>query len=252
LIFLFIFHKDLCVTFDYPKAFALTNENILIFHKGGIDVYNPTLTNLVKHIKDFNSELSSGNELNKFAIKQFDESDNDLIISILTNKIYIFNSTGDLIYEEKENEVISIFTGSSYDLTLEKKNGNVYSYFIAFVPVGSDGISIYYCQYNSQSNSNSCENKVSSSKITIGDTPYGILNNAISCEIMSHSTLNDVLVCFFNYNVYPNEFASKYISLTDYSVTDHLENQQIMENVRVIKSTVSTDKKKKFNLYSFF
>ena len=148
LIFLFIFHKDLCVTFDYPKAFALTNENILIFHKGGIDVYNPTLTNLVKHIKDFNSELSSGNELNKFAIKQFDESDNDLIISILTNKIYIFNSTGDLIYEEKENEVISIFTGSSYDLTLEKKNGDVYSYFIAFVP--GDTISIYYCQYNFQ------------------------------------------------------------------------------------------------------
>ena len=242
LIFLFLSHKDLCVTFNYPKAFALTNENILIFHKDGIDIYNPTLTILVKHVKDFNNELSSTNELNTFAIKQFDESDNDLIFSILTNKIYIFNSIGDLIYEENDNAIISIFTGRSYDLTLEKKNGNVYSYFIAFVP--GDGISIYYCQYNSQSNSNSCENKVSSSLITIENNPWGILNNAVSCEIMSHSTLNDVLVCFFNYNIYPNEFAAKYISLTDYNVTDHLENQQIMENIRVIKSTVSTDKKK--------
>ena len=113
LIFLSLFQFNFCATFQFPTAITLTNENILIIHKNGIDVYDSSLSNLVKNVKEFTGdEILSETTLSEVAISNFD---NDLIFAFIINKIYIMDSTGELLYEETKSSIISLFTGSFYD-----------------------------------------------------------------------------------------------------------------------------------------
>ena len=125
LIFFSIINKSVAFnfTFVYPRAITLSTGNILIIHKTGIDIYNSALTTLIKNIKNFSDSeiISEEKVLSRVSISKFNKTENDIIISIIINKIYIFNHDGEKLYEESENEIINNMTGSFYDLLPLKK-----------------------------------------------------------------------------------------------------------------------------------
>ena len=236
LIFLSLFQFNFCATFQFPTAITLTNENILIIHKNGIDVYDSSLSNLVKNVKEFTGdEILSETTLSEVAISNFD---NDLIFAFIINKIYIMDSTGELLYEETKSSIISLFTGSFYDLILVKKSDYIYSYVIGFIPDNS--LYIYFCEYNSNDKTNTCENSLTNIEIS----GYRLMNNILGCEIMSHEIKGDILLCFFHYDTSPHTFTFKYFDLSSYIEITELNSTKVsITDIKSMKTITSTDKK---------
>ena len=80
-------------------------------------------------------------------------------------------------------------------------------------------------------------------KIQGSTQTFGIQNKGISCEVISHSSKGNILVCFFNVQGI-SELKAKYINLETYGSVD-LEEQSIpLFDVKGIKSITTSDKKK--------
>lgn len=136
-LFISLIQSIINVSFKYPKAITLINGNILVIHQDGIDVYDSTMNNQLFNLKTFsyNEKIENESQLSKVSIARFSEGqrDNSIIVSIIINKIYFFKNNGELLYEEKESQIIDLFEGEYYDLTVIKVNGNNYSYMISFI-----------------------------------------------------------------------------------------------------------------------
>ena len=101
IIFFSIFDKyNLISSFQYPKAIKLLNENIFIIHKLGIDIYDSTITKKIKSIITFREEdiIKNHDIYNKITISKFNESSYEYLFTIINDKIYIFNSEGEILY----------------------------------------------------------------------------------------------------------------------------------------------------------
>ena len=101
IIFFSIFDKyNLISSFQYPKAIKLLNENIFIIHKLGIDIYDSSITKKIKSIITFREEdiIKNYDIYNKITISKFNESSYEYLFTIINDKIYIFNSEGEILY----------------------------------------------------------------------------------------------------------------------------------------------------------
>ena len=245
-IFLTFFHNSYNSLFTYPKALTLTNGNIFIIHQLGIDVYDSTLKNLIISVKNFTTseQIADQNVFSKVTIKRFNhgEDENNLIFGILINKIYIFKENGEILYDEKDTSIISQLVGEYYDLTLIEKNGQVYSYVIAFVNSNNAGC-LFFFEFNYGTTQNTLIEAMDPFKVQKSTSIYGIMNKGISCEIMSHSVKGNILVCFFNV-ADVREFITKYINLETYESVDLAEQSIELFDVKGIKSITTSDKKK--------
>ena len=227
LIFFSLIHKNLSVTFTFPKAITLNNGNIFIIHKLGIDVYSSDLKTLKFNVKEFatNEQISNEQTLAKVVIKSFRESedDNNLIFCIIINKIYIFEPDGTKKYEETSTSIINIFTGSYYDLTLVGKSGNIYSYIIGFINSQSQA-ALFLFEYDYDNNINSNPITMTPFKLIKGTEESSISNFGIACEILNHSSLDKVLACFFNSQNGEKDIAIRFINPSTLEKVNGLEN----------------------------
>ena len=94
--FIFFFLKaEKTFSLEYPKSLYLPNGNIFVIHKVGVSIYNHLMTNKIKDIIHFNkSETINAGDLSKITVTIEDE----YIFSIIKDKIYIFNVTGNLLF----------------------------------------------------------------------------------------------------------------------------------------------------------
>ena len=248
-IFFSLIQNNLCIKFSYPKSLTLADGNILVIHKLGIDVYDYTLKNLVISVKNFtdNEKIDTENELSKVSILRFSETelDNNIIICIVINKIYILNSDGGLLYEEKQTSTINKLVGEYYDLTPINRDENTYNYIVGFINSDSKAC-LFFFEYKQNNNQNTIKKEMDPFVLTKSGQNYSINNKGIACEIMLYNS-EDILVCFFNSNIYPNEITTKFININDYSVITNIENKYFqMNDVKGIKSAVTSDKKISF------
>ena len=133
LLFLFLIKSSICVEFVLPKAITLINGNILIIHKEAIEVYDSSLSERINKVKTFSDseQITEKNLLSKVVISRFDQSSDHIIVSLILNKIYIFNYKGEKLYEEEDSKIIKMLNGTYFDLIPLKKSGNKYSYIVA-------------------------------------------------------------------------------------------------------------------------
>ena len=237
--------------FTYPKAINLINGNILIIHKTGIAVYDSSLKYLIFSVKNFtNDELIEFQKLSKLSISIFRESqtqdDSSIIISIINNKIYIFNYNGELLYEEKSQEIIDIIADSSYlDLTNINIDGTLYNYMISFTK--NSEVNLHFFQYNKANNKNN-HTKTETFKPKLSGNTKNFKNEAISCEIMSDSTEDNILACFLCLdNDGQAIIISIFFDLNEYKVKNNTESKYFQLNnvdIKGFKSVASLDKKK--------
>ena len=245
LILFSFFQCNLCESFTYPTSLNLITGNILIIHQNGIDVYDSTLENLVKSVKTFSNDekISDQNTLTKVSVSTTGESEKNIFISIIINKIYIFNYKGELLYEESNTNIINLFTNCCYDLTPIKINGNKYIYSIGFVNGSNQGC-LYFFEYDKDNNSNTLINSLDPFKITISNNNYDILQKDLACDVMSHSEKGDILVCFLGFNNGGQQITTKFIDLNNYQNID-IENKYLtFTDIKAIKSAITSDGKK--------
>ena len=99
---------------------TLLNKNIFIIHKSGVDIYDSSLTKKIKNIITFsNDEIKGNNDIYaENIISKNDEKTFEYITCIINDKIYIFNSEGEKLYNS-ENK-ISLLKENNYILILSK------------------------------------------------------------------------------------------------------------------------------------
>ena len=254
LLFFSLFQNNLSIKFTYPKAINLENGNVLVIHKLGIDVYNSCFTKLIFNARNFSSEeqISSLELFSKVSISKFNENEivNANLFSIIINRIYIFNYEGELLYEEENEEINNLFQGYYYDITLIKKDGNIYDYMIGFVNDESQA-SLFFFEYNDDELSNTLKTSMTNFGLVKSNISHNILNKGIACEIMSHPENGDILVCFFSSTFYPQELATRFIDLNTYEFIDIESDNFTVHDIKGIKSVVSKDKKKSLICLNF-
>ena len=132
------------LSFTYPYAITLSNGNIFIVHKFGIDIYDPLLSKLIKKILIFSDEeqIETENDLSKLILKY----EKGFIISIIKDKIYIFSNDGDFLYRSNnkitEDKNIEYYTLVSLAIREEK-----YFFLIGFFDVNNSLNLLFYKYY---------------------------------------------------------------------------------------------------------
>ena len=197
------------ISFSFPYALSLSNGNILVIHKTGISICNNLLSKIIKNIITFENDeqIQTEASLSKITTTKI----NNFIISIINDKIHIFNDIGDLLYLNNTKILTSSETAEYYTLFPYKVEGNYFYYLIGFV----HDKSLYFLnhRYNYFDNKNYF---LSATKGLKHD--YEIRNKALNCQYMIHNSLKDVIVCFFLvYN-------TKYYIAIDYFLIENNKN----------------------------
>ena len=246
LIFFSFIKRNLNVSFHYPKALTLITGNIFIIHETGVDIYDSTLQHLVKNVLTFSGTEKIGySTISKIAISRFNDDDYGLIICIINDKIYVFNYNGELIYIESNRTVLNkINSENVYSLNPIKKNQTTYSYMISYIDA-QNNINQFFFEYNNDTKSNILKNEYNSYRPDFSSS-INILNNEITCQLMSSSIENEIIVCFFMIG-YPRMFTQIFIDPNNYKYINKSVNNleiKIENNYKRIKSVSTANKKK--------
>ena len=107
-------------SFDYPYSITLPNDNTFIIQKTGIDIYDTLLNKFDKIFEFSGNEEISEEKFSKIVLKY----NNHYILSVINDKMFIFNNEGKLLYksEQKINDDQIIF---SYSLTFINITNNI-------------------------------------------------------------------------------------------------------------------------------
>ena len=188
--------------FDYPYYLTLSNDNIFFIHYTGIDIYDSSFNKINQIIKFSGDEEMTEEIFSKIKIKY----DNKFILSIINDKIYIFNNEGKFLYKS-EDKINNIQTIQCYALASIGLYNDTYKYAIGFFD-NKKCLNMLLYSYNITENNNTLLN------IEINDKYYyseildyrsyslNIYSKELSCEYMSKYNSNsrsysNVLTCFF-------------------------------------------------------
>ena len=221
------------------KAIKLLNDNVLVVHESGIDIYNRYLNNCISHLINFTSD---GNVLTNFNYIRFNENDNNEIIIIIKypKLCILYNYNGSLIYEEKNETVIGNSDNNYRCLTtIKKDDGNIYYYMITFINKNSKKIYSLFFKYDKNQNNN----------IFLDSKEYILNNNIqieteiITCQIMLDRINEEVIVCFYSCD--QKKIGTLYINQNNYTKIE-IKNKtiQFSHDIKGFKSITSSDKKK--------
>jgi len=254
-ILLQIFYKISSKTsFYYPYSITLVNDNIFLIQKTGIDIYDKSLNKLKKIVEFSGEEKISEENFSKVAIKH----NNEYILSVINDKMFIFNNEGNLLYksEEKINGNQTIYC---YSLTFIHSTNNTCDYVIGYFDEDCF-LNLYLYRYEIEANNitllyNYKKNSYIHQMPEIYETDtieFTSKQKLLSCEYMySKFFANDynLLICFFNsdsnvgivaYNIieYYNEIVQYQGLHKDYIVllTQNIDNSK---NITSIKSELN-------------
>jgi len=183
IILLQIFYKINSETyFDYPHSIILTNENIFLIQKTGIDIYDKYFNKLNQIIEFSGEEEISEENFAKIAIKYNEK----YILSIINDKLFIFNNEGNLLYKEKINGNQKIY---SYSLTFIYSTNDACYYVIGYFDENSY-LNLYVYGYDKKKNYTLLFDSY--------NNQFNYKPKLLSCEYSRYISIRNFLVCFFN------------------------------------------------------
>ena len=248
IIILQIFDKICSKTsFDYPYLITLNNDNIFIIQKTGIDIYDQSLKKLNQVIEFSGEEEITEEKFSKIPVKY----NNEYIITVINDKMFIFNSEGKLLYKSKEkinnNHIINTYTLSFLNTT-----NNICDYILAYFDE-EHFLNLYFYRYNKESNN---FGNISFSRRnwyyydSNGDSSeFKSENNLLSCEYLFYHSKNK-LVCFFNkFNTtlaiiyYEIQFKdNKILFIVTPSSKTFIASENVKKNITSIKTEINKNK----------
>ena len=100
------------LSFDYPYYLTLSNDHIFLIHYKGIDIYDSSFNKISQIFQFSGDETMTEENFGKIELKY----DNEYILSIINDKIYIFNNEGKFLYKS-EDKINNNQTIKNYALT---------------------------------------------------------------------------------------------------------------------------------------
>ena len=236
------------ILFNYPYCLSLSNGNILVIHKTGIDICDHSLSRIIKNISVFegDEEISNDKALSKVTTETKDE----YIFCIINDKIYIFNNIGDLLYKDYNKILDAGEKAEYYSLVIAKKDNYYYYYVVGFIH--NKLLYFLYFKFNFNTYGNT---KISTRKAKYHDqyinrkyiASYNFENNLLTCQYMIDYNKINVMVCFFL--IYTSEYTIVFdfykidgdnIIIHPSFYADHFP----YSNISCIKSTLMPDRSK--------
>ena len=190
-----IFHIANSISFDYPHYLTLSNDNIFIINYTGIDIYNSSFNKINEVIKFSGREEMTEEIFAKIELKY----GNEHILSIINDRIYIFNNVGKFLYKS-EDKIIKNQTITNYALASIGLFNDAYKYTIGFFD-DNKYLNLLFFTYNITEKNNTLLNITKDTRTDFNSTE----EKQLSCEYMStkfksyNSKYRDILTCFFFY-----------------------------------------------------
>ena len=237
LFFGFIFKQSMGTNPDlsFPFATFLSNDNIFVIHQDGVSIYDSTFSNLISDEIVFTSSYRIQYEYH-YRMVTISKFEDGTIISIINNKIYIFDYKGSLIFESSQY-ITEYSAGQYYSIVPIKFYDGYYYYFVGFADE-----SVYYFYY--KFNLISKENQLIQSDNSIYVYPY----YSFSCQLMNYDFTTEVINCFFISNSNSNKITVYDFSFSETNIAlykQFLINTNI-NNIKYIKSVVNYSGTKSF------
>ena len=192
---------------NFPSLLTLLNQNVIMLACDGIHFFNPTLT-----IEDssrkiiFDDKITQNADYQKTAMVQFSQIDDGYILILVKDKMYYFNSEGDLL----DSKELSSYISSEYYYLIPYKKQDNYLHYIISYKNAEFNFTLSHFKYDITNN----ENEVIMQKKYNVSVQYNQNKNPSmfagpSCMFMSPQSYDhDVLTCFYS-TFYPTEIQSR-------------------------------------------
>ena len=232
----------------YPKTLLMQNQNIFLANINGMYIVDAKFTQEIKSHPYTSLEVSSSNIniiTEKTLIVQFPEA-NGMIICLVFNKTYFFDSTGDYLFMDNINDIGSIYSSFNFNLLTYKKENNYYHYIL--VELYNYELNIFH--YKANNTNNELIYKKTFKPFYFDYPEIRFKGHALGCQIMNSKNKGDVVTCCFQTE--PNNF----IVIQSFIIENNFE--EIGEDVytkiespdaTIIRSLSSHDKKKLLTCY---
>ena len=216
----------------FPLSITLLNGNIFVIYEEGIKIYDSKLNNSNTILNFSDGEKINDKAIHsKIAISRFSEDNYGYIISVISNKLYIFDCEGNKLFK---NEIS--LNGNYYSIVPIKEENKEFTYMIGFIDSGNK-VNYYFYKYDNNSN-------INEQLYYYNSNNYQTEDNIFSCQLMNY--LDDIIVCFVQ-NTISDKKAINYffIEPNNYNISNTIESNhfQLQSNIKNLKSVVSSDKK---------
>ena len=188
------------LSFKYPYAITIKDEKILVIHQDGVTICNPNLTSVIKQEITFEGteKINTEESLSKVTTLYEKQYGDEYIIALINDYIYIFDEDGNFKYKSSNSihyDKGSI-KGDYYTLVGAGYLNDYFYYIIGFIY--NKKIYLYGYKYDLLENSNTQFYQISGYNQRYStSSSYYIYNKALSCLIVEHYNLGEVLLCVF-------------------------------------------------------
>ena len=186
-------------SFDYPISITLSNDNIFLIQKTGIDIYDISLNKLNQIIEFSGEDEISEEKYSNITIKY----NTKYILSIINDKLFIFNNEGKLLYksEEKINDNQIIYC---YSLTFMNATNNYFEYLLGYFDEECY-LNLNLYRYNNENHNITLiykfrKNTYDYDKNWRQYLYFNSENKILSCEYIynTHDFIKERIFCFYN------------------------------------------------------
>ena len=185
----------------YPNSFTLNNGNILIIAQNGVYLFtkNDEQINTILSFTNDQEMISTIKNSTKTTFLQLSNEEGGYVFCLIKDILYIFSNEMVLLHNFNLTKEIN---GEFYFLDLIKENNNFFDYIISFVDINSKALKIVYYQMDIETEKNTMINNTEVTYIASNGDKNSLFSNAVSCEIMKHSRIGQIYICFHENRVY--------------------------------------------------
>ena len=192
---------------NFPSLLTLLNQNVIMLACDGIHFFNPTLT-----IEDssrkiiFDDKITQNADYQKTAMVQFSQIDGGYILILVKDKMYYFNSEGDLL----DSKELSSYISSDYYYLIPYKKQENYLHYIISYKNAEFNFTLSHFKYDIINNANEViMQKKYNVSVQYNQNKNPSMLAGPSCMFMSPESYDhDVLTCFYS-TFYPTEIQSR-------------------------------------------
>ena len=118
------------VSFNFPYSLTLSNGDIFVIHQTGVSICDNHLSEIKQNVISFpeNKEIKTESSLSKISTI----FENNYIICIINDKIYIFDEFGTSIYNSTST-ITNFEEAEYYTLVPITKNNYYYTYVVGYI-----------------------------------------------------------------------------------------------------------------------
>ena len=237
----------------YPSVLSLQNQGFVVVQTDGIHFYNSNKEEEESKNIKFDIPIKSEKENEKISIVQFPEKDGGYILIIVGEKIYIIQSSGNLLKEEKLPE---LNLGENIKLVPNKEKGNYLLYIITFKN-NEKLLCFNYYKYDLIKKENTLINEKVLNPLKNSVNLIVSKNEILGekCLFMKNTDKNeDVLTCFIGYG-FPAQIQARIYSERNDNFEEinnyrYLVGQYEIENFKLITAIPNEDKNAAIIYYS--